>query len=143
MDKFEIQRRVFRINAVLVFVSALAMAAIIPKLVQEISPDGIPSAAAIATSVGVLIHLLFSLGFYIGMKLAKRKRRINKEINIAAAVCLGLIALIISDGGFAYLNDWLWVALCIFTAVACDFAAVVVSIVAVVLLMKKKKKQHG
>ena len=32
-----------------------------------------------------------------------------------------------------------WVALCIFTAVFCDFAAAAVSIVALFLLRKKKK----
>ena len=139
MDRFETQSRIFGINAVLVLVSALAMAAIIPKLVMEISPDGIPRAAAIATGVGVALHLLFFTGFLVGMRLAKRKRRINREINIVAGVCLGLIALVISDGGFAYWDDMRWAALCIFTAVACDFAAFVVSIVALFRLRKKKK----
>ena len=72
IEKSEIQRRVFSINAVLLLVAALAMAAVLPKLIQETSPDGLPKAAPIATSVGMLIHLLLFLAFLYGVRQAKR-----------------------------------------------------------------------
>ena len=141
MDKYEIQRRVFRINAVLLLLSALALIAVIPRLIQEISPDGLPKVAAIATSVGMGIHLLLLAGFLIGIRLIRLKRRINREINLVAAIFLILLGFMISDGAFAYVDSLLYVSVGMFICVACDLSAGVVSIVGMVLLSKKRFKQ--
>ena len=97
MDKFEIQRRIFRINALLMLVSALALIAVIPRLIKETSPDGLPKAAATATSVAMGIRLLLLVGFLFGIRQTKLKRRINKEINLAAAVVLFLLGFVLMD----------------------------------------------
>jgi drug/metabolite transporter (DMT)-like permease len=140
MDKFEIQRRIFRINVLLMLVSALALIAVIPRLIQETSPDGIPKAAPIATSVAMGIRLLLLVGFLIGIRLTKLKRRINKEINLAAAIVLLLLGFVLMDGAFAYADSLVFVSTGMFISVFCDFTAAVVSIVALFLLRKKKKK---
>lgn len=138
MDKFEIQGRIFRLNALLMGLSAAALIAVIPRLIKETSPDGLPKAAAIATSVAMGIRLLLLVGFLIGIRLTKLKRRINKEINIAAAVVLFLLGFVLLDGAFAYADSLQLVSTGMFASVFCDFAAAVVSIVALFLLRKKK-----
>ena len=139
MDKFEIQRRIFRINALLMLMSAVALIAVIPRLIREISPDGLPKAAAIATSAAMGIRLLLFAGFLIGVRLTRLKRRINKEINLAAAIIIFLLAFILMDGAFSYSASLKFVSAGMFISVICDFAAVVFSIAAMFLLRKKKK----
>lgn len=140
MDKYEIQRRIFRINAGLLLLSVLALIAVIPKLIQETSSEGLPRAAAIATSVGMGIHLLLLVGFLIGIRLARLKRRINREINLVSAIILILLGLVITDGAFAYVDSLLFVSVGMFICVACDLGVGVVSIVGMVRLRKKKQK---
>ena len=140
MDRFEIQKKVFRIVSVFLLISVLALLAVIPKLIQEISPDGIPKAAAIATSVAMGIRLLILLGVLYGIRLTKRKRRINNEINIVAAVVIFLLGFVLMDGAFAYADSLLFVSIGMFISVFCDFASAGVLIVAVFRLRKRKKK---
>jgi len=140
MDNYEIQRRIFRINALLMLLSTVSLIVVIPRLIREISPDGIPKAAAIATSMAMGIRLLLLVGFLIGIRLTKLKRKINKEINIAAAVVLILLGFVLMDGAFAYADSLVFVSVGMFVSVFCDYAAAVVSIVALFLLRQKKKK---
>ena len=119
--------------------STVSLIVVIPRLIREISPDGIPKAAAIATSMAMGIRLLLLVGFLIGIRLTKLKRRINKEINIAAAVVLILLGFVLMDGAFAYVDSLRFVSVGMFVSVFFDFAAAVVSIVALFLLRQKKK----
>ena len=139
MDKFEIQRKIFRINALIMLLSALALIVVLPRLIQEITPDGVPKAAAIATSAAIGVRLLLMLGFLVGIRLTKLKRRINKEINIAAAVVIFLLGFILLDGAFAYIDTLRFVSIGMFVSVFCDLAAVIVSVTALFLLRKKKQ----
>ena len=85
------------------------------------------------------IRLLLLVGFLIGIRLTKLKRRINKEINIAAAVVLILLGFVLMDGAFAYADSLVFVSVGMFVSVFFDYAAAVVSIVALFLLRQKKK----
>ena len=106
---------------------------------QEVSHDEIPKEAAIATLVGVGVHLLLFIGFSLGIGLAKRKRRINREINLAAAVVLFILGFIIMDGAMAYIDQLRFVSIGMFLCVLGDLAAVVVSVAALFYLKPKKK----
>ena len=139
MDKFEIQRKIFTYVASLLLISVLALIVVLPRLIQEVSPDGIPNAAPIATAVAAGIRLLIFFGILYGIRLAKRKRRINMEINLAIAVVLFLLGFVLLDGAFAYADNLVFVSAGMFISVFCDFAAGVVSIVALFLLRKKRK----
>jgi hypothetical protein len=141
MDRFEIQRKIFRIVAILLLVSVLALIAVIPRLIKGISTDGLPNAAAIATSVAAGVRLLILLGILYGIRLTKRKRRFNKEINIAVAVVIFLLGFVLLDGAVAYIGSQNYVSAGMFVSVFCDLAATVVLIVAVFLLRTKKQKQ--
>lgn len=139
MDKFEKQRRIFTIVGLLLLVSVIAMIAVIPALIQEVSQDSIPRAAAIATAVGAGIHLLLALGIFIGARLAKFKRRINKEINLVSAIVLVILGFIIMDGATAYWDSLRFVSIGMFLCVLCDFAGVIVSVMALFILGRKTK----
>jgi len=139
MDKFAIQRKIFTINAVLLLVSVLALIAVIPRLLKETYPGGLPKAASIATSVGMGLHLMLFIAFLFGIRQTRRKGRINKEINIAAAVVLILFGFVIMDGAFAYVDSLRYVSIGMFLCVFCDYAAALVSISALFLLRKNKK----
>ena len=139
MDKYEIQRRIFRISALLMLLSAVSLIVVIPRLIKEISPGGIPKAAPIATTVAMGVRLLFFLGFLIGIRLTKLKRRINREINIVAAVVIFLLGFVLMDGAFAYADSLVFVSAGMFVSVSCDLAAAVVLIIAFIRLRKKKK----
>jgi len=141
MDRFEIQRKIFKIVAILLLVSVLALIAVIPRLIKGISTDGLPNAAAIATSVAAGVRFLILLGILYGIRLTKLKRRFNKEINIAVAVVIFLLGFVLLDGAVAYIGSQNYVSAGMFVSVFCDFAAVIVSIVAVFLLRQKKKGQ--
>jgi len=139
MDKFEIQRKTFTIVAMLLLVSVLSLIAVIPKLISEISPDGLPSAAAIATGAAAGARLLILLGILYGIRLTRRKRRINREINLAIAVVIFLLGFVLMDGAFANADSLVYVSVGMFVSVFCDFAAAIVLIVAMIRLRKKKK----
>ena len=140
MDKFEKQRKIFTIVAILVLLSVLSLIVVILRMFQEASSGEIPKGAAIATLVGMGVHLLLFFGFLLGISLAKRRRRINREINLAAAVVILLPGFIIMDGAMAYINQLPFVSVGLFLCVFWDFAAVVVSVAALFYLKPKKKK---
>ena len=140
MDKFEVQKKIFTWVALLELVGILALIAVIPKLLQEISPDGIPKAAPIATSVAMGIRLLIVIAILFGIRVCKRKGRINREINLVTSVVLILLGLLLMDGAFAYADSQLFVSIGMFVCVFCDFAAALVSIIAVFRLKPRKTK---
>ena len=72
-------------------------------------------------------------------RLARLKRRINKEINLAAAIVLFILGFIILDGATAFLDRMLLVSVGFFVCVFCDFAAIIVSVAALFILKPKKK----
>lgn len=140
MDIFEIQGKTFRIVAVLLLISVLALIAVIPVLIKEITPDGIPPAASIATAVAMGIRLLIFLGVLYGIRVTKRKRRINNEINIVTAVVLFLLGFVLIDGAVAYVDSLIFVSICMFLSVLCDFGVTAVSVWGFILVRRKKKQ---
>lgn len=140
MDKFEIQRKIFRIVAILELIAVLSLIAVIPILYQEVSPDGIPMAAVIATSAAMGVRLLIFLGILYGIRLTKRKRRINREISLVTGIVLFLLGFVLMDGAFSYVDSLVSVSAGMFVSISCDFASVVVLIVGFFRLKPKKKK---
>jgi drug/metabolite transporter (DMT)-like permease len=140
MDKFEIQKRAYTIVAVFLLISVVSLIAVIPRLIKEISPDGISKTAVIATSAAMGIRLLILLGILYGIRQTKRKGRINRKINLVTAIVLFLLGFVLMDGAIAYADSLLFVSIGMFVSVFCDFAAAVVLIVAFFLLRKEKKK---
>jgi peptidoglycan/LPS O-acetylase OafA/YrhL len=139
MEKFEIQRKIFTVFAVLMLLSAVSLAVVIPRLFQEASTDSILKAGAIATSVAMGLRLLILLAFLYGIRLTKRRRHINKEINLAAGIVLLILGFIVMDGAFSYLDKLLFVSIGMFVCAFCDFAVTVISVAALFLLRSKKK----
>ena len=140
MDKFEKQRKIFTIVAILVLLSVLSLIVVILRMFQEASSGELPKGAAIATLIGMGVHLLVLIGILLGISLAKRRRRINREINLASAIVLTFLGLIVMDGAVAYINKQLFISIGMFLCVFCDFAAVSVSVAALFYLKPKKKK---
>ena len=143
MDTFEKQRKIFTIVAILVLLSVLSLIVVISRMLQEVSSGELPKVAAIATLVGMGVHLLVLIGILVGIRLTKRRRRINREINLVTAMVLAFLGFIVIDGAVSYINDQLFISIGMFLCVFCDFAAVSVSIAALFLLKQKKKKQPG
>lgn len=140
MDKYEIQRKIFTIDAVLLLLSTVSLLVVIPRMNQEVSIGELPQVAATATLVGMGVHLLLFCVFLVGARLAKLRRRINREINLAAAVVLLFPGFMIMDGAFAYVNQLQFVAICMFLCAFFDLLAIVVSVAALIYLKPKKKK---
>ncbi len=140
MDKYEMQRRIFTIVAVLLLLSVVSLIAVIPRMFQEVSHDELPKLAANATLVGMSVHLLLFIGFLVGIRLTKLRRRINREINLAAAVVLFILGFIIMDGAIAYINQLPFVSVGMFLCGFFDLAAIAVSVAALFYLKPKKKK---
>jgi len=141
MDTFEKQSRILTIAGVLLLLSALSLAVIIPAILQDPSPDAIPLPAAIATAVVAGVHLLLFFAFLYGVRLSNRKRHFNRKINLSAAVVVFILGLIILDGATAYLGQILMASVGMFVCVFCDLTAVVVLVAALFILRPKKKKQ--
>lgn len=139
MDKFETQGRIFTINALLMLVSVVSLIIAIPGILRDVYPGSLPRQAAIATAAGAGIHLMIFVALLIGVRLARRNRRINREINLAAAIVLFILGFIILDGATASLGHRLLVSVGFFACVFCDFAAVAVSVAALFILKPKKK----
>jgi len=139
MDKFEKQRQIFSIDAVLMLLGVIALAIVIPKLLQESSTDSIPKAAVIATAAAAGIRLVILLLFLLGIRLSNQKRHINREINLAAGIVLLLLGLVLMDGAFAYTDSLVFVSIGMFVCVFCDFAIVGISVAALFILRPKKK----
>ena len=141
MDTYEKQRKIFRIDALLMLVATLALAGVIPRLLQESSTGSIPQEAAIATAAAMGIRMLFLVAFLIGSRLSKRKRHINREINLAAGIVLLLLGLVLMDGAFAYTDSLLFVSIGMFVCIFCDLAVVGISVAALFILKPKRIKQ--
>lgn len=139
MDKHEIQRKIYKIVAVLLMVSILSLIAVIPGILQD-SSTGTPLRAAIGTLIGIGIHLLLALIFLRGTRSNRPKRRINREIHFFWALGLIFLGFIIMDGAFAFLDDVLYVSIGMFLCVFCDFVAALVFVAALFLLKPEKKK---
>ena len=143
MDKFEKQRRIFSINALLLLVSVIGLLIAIPSILRDTYPGSSPKQAAIATAVGATIHLFIFIGFLAGIRQVKRQRRINKEINLAAAIFLLIFGFIILDGATASIGHALLTSIGFFACVFCDLAAMVISVAALYILKPKKKNQQA
>lgn len=141
MDRFETQRKIFTINAVLLLLAVIGLIIAIPSILKDIYPGSAPRQAAIATAVGACLHLLIFIGFLIGARLAKSQRLINKEINIVAAIVLLIFGFAILDGAAASIGHALLTSIGFFTCVVCDLAAIVISVAALFILKPKKKSQ--
>lgn len=139
MERFEIQRKIFTADAVLMILAAVSLAVVIPRLFQEASIDSILKAGAIATTVAMGLRLLLLLAFLYGIRLSKRRRPVNKEINLAAGIVLLILGFMVMDGAFAYLDNLLFVSIGMFVCAFCDFAVVLISVAALFLLKPKKK----
>ena len=139
MDTFEKQRKIFTIVAILVLLSVLSLIVVILRMLQEVSSGELPKVAAIATLVGMGVHLLVLIGILVGIRLTKRRRRINREINLVTAIVLTFFGFIVMDGAVSYINDQLFLSIGMFLCVFCDLAAVVVSVAALFLLKQKSR----
>ena len=137
MDTFEKQRKIFSINAVLMLVSALSLAAVIPIILMDTSPGSLPIQAASGAFIGMGIHLF--LAYWFGIRLRRRKSKIRNEVLIFSALGLFFLGFMIMDGAFAFLDDLLFVSIGMFICVFGDFAATLVSVIALFLLKPKKK----
>ena len=140
MHEYELQRKAFSTVTILVLGSVISLIAVIPVLLQETLTGSLPMKAAISTSVGAGIHLLLLIGILSGRRLASLNRRVNKGINLVAAIALLIFSLFIMDGAFAYLGSLYFVSGGMFLCAGCDFAAAIVSVVAFFRLRPKKKK---
>ena len=133
------QRKIFTADAVLMLLAAVSLAVVLPRLFQEASTDSILKAGAIATSVGMGLRLLILLAFLYGIRLSKRRRPVNKEINLAAGIILLILGFMVMDGAFAYLDNLLFVSIGMFVCAFCDLGVVLISVAALFLLRPKKK----
>ena len=138
MDKFEIQRKVFAIVAVLMLLSVVSLLAVIPAILQDRSPGSLPLQAASGALIGVVLHLY--LAYWFGIRLRRRSSMIRNEVYILSAVGFFFLGFMILDGAFAFLDDVRFVSIGMFICAFCDFAASLVSIFTLVLLRTKKKK---
>jgi peptidoglycan/LPS O-acetylase OafA/YrhL len=137
MDKYEMQRRIFTIVAVLMLLSVASMIAVIPVILLDTSPGSLPLQAASGALIGMGIHLY--LAYWFGIRLRRRRRKINKEVYILSALGLFFLGFMIMDGAFAFLDDLLFVSIGMFICVFGDFAAALVSIFALIFLKTKTK----
>lgn len=139
VDKLEIQRRTYKIVAVILMVSILALIAVIPGILQASSAET-PINAAIGSLIGVGVHLLLVLIFLRGSRSDRPKRRIYRQIHLFWALGMFFLSFIMLDGVMAFLDDVLFVSIGIFVCVVCDFAAAVVFVTALFRLKPEKKK---
>ena len=137
MDTFEKQKKIFSINAVLMLLSALSLAAVIPAILMDKSPGSLPIQAASGAFIGMGIHLF--LAYWFGIRLRRRKSKIRNEVLIFSALGLFFLGFMIMDGAYAFLDDLRFVSIGMFICVFGDFAATLVSVIALFLLKPKKK----
>ena len=138
MDKYEIQRRIFKIVAVLFLLSAVSLIAVIPAILMDKSPGALPIQAASGALIGALLHLF--LAYWFGIRLKRRNRMIRNEAYILSAVGFFFLGFMMLDGAYAFLDDARFVSIGMSICAFCDFAASLVSIFALVLLRIRKKK---
>jgi len=139
MDKHEIQRRIYRIVAVILMVSILSLIAVIPGILQA-SSTATPLNAVIGALVGIGIHLLMVMIFLRGARANRPERRIVRGVHFFWALGMIFLGFIMLDGAFAFLDDVLYVSICMIVCSVCDFAAALVFIAALFLLKPEKKK---
>jgi len=138
MDKFEKQRKIFTIVAVLMLLSVVSMVAVIPAILMDTSPGSLPLQAAGGAFLGVVLHLF--LAYWFGIRLRRRSSKLRNEVYILMAVGFFFLGFMMLDGAFAFLDDALFVSIGMFICAFCDFAAALVSILALIFLRTKKKK---
>jgi hypothetical protein len=139
MDKFEIQRKVFAIVAVLMLLSAVSMTAVIPAILMDTSPGSLPIQAAIGALLGVVLHLF--LAYWFGIRLRRRSSMIRNEAYILSVVGFFFLGFAMLDGAYAFLDDVRFVSIGMFICAFGGFAASLVSIIALVLLKSKKNNK--
>ena len=139
MDKFEKQRKIFTIVAILVLLSVVSMIAVIPAILLDTSPGSLPLQAAGGALLGVVLHLY--LAYWFGIRLRRRSSIIRNEVYILSAVGFFFLGFMILDGAYAFLDDVRFVSISMFICASLDFAAALVSVTALFLLRKKKKHQ--
>lgn len=137
MDTFEKQRKIFSINAVLMLLSALSMAAVIPAILKDNSPGSLSIQAASGALIGMGIHLF--LAYWFGIRLRRRKSKIRNEVLIFSAIGLFFLGFMIMDGAYAFQDDVLFVSFGMFICAFGDFAATLVSVAALFILKPKKQ----
>ena len=138
MDKSKMQRRVFTIVTVLLILSILSLIAVIPGMLLDKSPGSMPIQAASGAFIGMIIHLLL-LGWLYGIRLTKRKQPVTREVGLGPTLALTFLGIMILDGGFAFLDELLYVSMGMFLVAFCDIVAALVSVAALFLLKPKKK----
>jgi len=105
------------LNTAIAFIifSALILALIV------IPPTKLPDQAITTVWVNVFIHLLFILSIVYVVKVEKKSGQQKKELLVVTGTLLILLGLIVSDGGFSYLNDperiilSIWLFVCVGT----------------------------
>ena len=137
MDKFEIQKKVFAIVAVLMLLSVVSMIAVIPAIFMDTSPGSLPLQAASGALIGVVLHLF--LAYWFGIRLRRRSSKVRKEVYILSAVGFFFLGFMILDGAYAFLDDVRFVSIGMFICASLDFAASLVSLFALIFLRTKKK----
>ena len=138
MDKFEIQRKVFAIIAVLMLLSVVSMIAVIPAILMDKSAGSLPLQAAGGALLGVILHLF--LAYWFGIRLRRRSSKVRNEVYILMAVGFFFLGFMILDGAYAFLDDLRFVSIGMFICASLDFAASLVSVLALIFLRTKKKK---
>ena len=137
MDTFEKQRKIFSIQALLMLLSVLSMAAVIPAILMDTSPGSLPIQAASGAFLGMGIHLF--LAYWFGIRLRRRKSKIRNEVLIFSAIGLFFLGFMILDGAYAFQDDVRFVSIGMFICAFGDFGASLVSVAALLILKPKKK----
>jgi hypothetical protein len=137
MDPIDNQRQIFSINAVLMLISALLLAAVIPAILMDTSPGSLPFQAASGALIGMGIHLF--LAYWFGRRLKRRKSKIRKAVLIFSALGFFFLGFIIMDGAFAFQDDVLFAFFGMFVCSFIDLVAALVSFTGIFLLKTKKK----
>ena len=117
----------------------MSMIAVIPGILLDKSPGSMPIQAASGAFIGMLIHLAL-LAYIYGFRLSKRNRPGKREVGLGPTLALLFLGIMIQDGGFAFLEEILYVAYGMFAVAACDILAALVSFTGMILLRPKKKK---
>ena len=137
MDTFEKQRKIFSIQAILMLLSVLSMAAVIPAILMDTSPGSLPIQAASGAFLGMGIHLF--LAYWFGIRLRRRKSKIRNEVLIFSAIGLFFLGFMILDGAYAFQDDVIFASFGMFICAFTDFGASLVSVAALLILKPKKK----
>ena len=97
-----------------------------------------PIQAASGAFIGMIIHLAL-LAYLYGFRVSKRNRPGKREVGLGPTLALMFLGIMIQDGGFAFLDDILYVSYGMFLVAFCDIVAALVSFTGMILLRPKKK----